>query len=181
MRKAWKRNSLIQCVVWLNSFGQNISARQSVLRLSTNCDILGYMKFFISGQINDATNVRQIMNSVIAAGHEITHDWTTTDTFFGGRDNKLNHPEESGIRAYKDIQGVVDCDIYVLLSSNKDVGKGMYVELGAALALNQALGKPRVFIVGPMNHLSVFYLHPAAQRAETVDEILRKIARAPQK
>lgn len=133
------------------------------------------MKFFISGQINDAVNIRLLTNQVIEFGHEITHDWTTTDTFLGGRDDKLNQRIESGKRAKNDIQGVVDCDVYVLSSSNTDVGKGMYVELGAALALNQSTGKPMVYIIGNMNHLSVFYLHPGVIHKHTMAEVIEEV------
>ncbi len=133
------------------------------------------MKFFISGQIDDANNIRKMMDRVEKAGHEVTHDWTNVDVFLGGTQDKLNNPEESGLRAAKDIQGVVDSDIYVLSSDNESVGKGMYVELGAALALQNALGKPKVYVVGQLNHLSVFYLHPAVTRVGSIEDVLEEI------
>ncbi|HSX31948.1 MAG TPA: hypothetical protein VLF43_01700 [Candidatus Saccharimonadales bacterium] len=132
------------------------------------------MKFFISGQIDDVATIKEIINKVVDAGHNITHDWTATDTFLGGAQDKLNNPVESGRRAQADIQGVIDCDVYVLSSDNKKVGKGMYVELGAALALCEATGKPDVFITGAMHHLSVFYLHPKVVQAATIDDVLNK-------
>jgi hypothetical protein len=46
------------------------------------------------------------------------------------------------------------------------------VELGAALALQQATGKPEVFVVGPMNHLSIFYLHPGVTHCRTTEEVI---------
>ncbi|HEX4662598.1 MAG TPA: hypothetical protein VH144_03200 [Candidatus Saccharimonadales bacterium] len=98
------------------------------------------MKFFISGQIKDTEVIQNQMQQVKEAGHEITHDWTTSDILLDTREAKLADVDESGIRAEKDIQGVLDCDIYVLSSDNEKVGKGMYVELGAALALHQMNG-----------------------------------------
>lgn len=133
------------------------------------------MKFFISGQIDDATNVRAQMDEVTAAGHTITHDWTATDVFLGSSDAKLANQDESGKRAAKDIVGVVDCDVYVLSSDNQSVGKGMYVELGAALALNEKVGKPQVYIIGKMNHLSVFYLHPAVKQMGTIADVIKAV------
>jgi hypothetical protein len=130
------------------------------------------MKIFISGQLNDAENIQALMAEVRRAGHQVTHDWTRTDAFLGGRDAKLTNSAESGKRAENDIQGVLDSDVYVLASNNEQVGKGMYVELGAALALHQAQGKPLVYIIGKMNHLSVFYLHPAVRHAETLADVL---------
>lgn len=112
------------------------------------------------------------MERVKRAGHEIIHDWTVTDMFLGSRSAKLKDPRETGLRAAKDISGVVDCDVYVLSSDNEEVGKGMYVELGAALALNEATGRPKVYVIGKMNHMSVFYFHPAVVHKESIDQVL---------
>lgn len=134
------------------------------------------MKVFVSGQINDTEFVRSVQEALIEVGHVITHDWTETDVFLGSSKSKLNNPIESGLRAKKDIQGVIDADVYVLCSSNKDVGKGMYVELGAALALKQSY-RPNlmIFILGDMNHLSVFYLHSSVVHVFSVKELLEKL------
>lgn len=134
------------------------------------------MKFFISGQINDTATIKEQMQRVIAAGHEITHDWTDEDVFLGTREAKLAQPDEAGYRADLDLKGVIDSDVYVLSSNNEQVGKGMYAELGAALALHQVNGKPLVYIVGEMNHISVFYLHPAVKHCVSIDEVITEIA-----
>ena len=133
------------------------------------------MKFFISGRIDDADAIREDMREIKRAGHELTHDWTATDTFLGSRQSKLSNRAEAGTRASNDIQGVIDCDIYVLSSNNESVGKGMYVELGAALALNMTIGKPAVYIIGEMNHLSAFYLHPSVIHEDTIGDVLQSV------
>jgi hypothetical protein len=133
------------------------------------------MRFFISGQIDDVANVRKLMDRVKIAGHTITHDWTVTDVFLGSPEAKLKDKQETGMRAAKDIQGVVSSDVYVLLSDNEQVGKGMYVELGAALALNAITGKPKVYVIGKMNHMSVFYLHPAVVHMANIEEVIKAI------
>lgn len=133
------------------------------------------MKIFVSGQIEDIENVRKIQKAFVDAGHEITHDWTTNEggtKMLGSREDKLNNVEESARRTQKDIAGVVESEVYVICTNNKSVGKGMYVELGAALALNAKVGKPKLYILGEMNHMSIFYLHPALQSVGSVDEIL---------
>jgi hypothetical protein len=136
------------------------------------------MRFFISGQIDDAANVRKLMNKVKDAGHTLAHDWTITDTFLGSAEAKLKNKNEAGLRAAKDIQGVIDGDVYILLSDNASVGKGMYVELGAALALNATTGRPKVYIIGKMNHLSVFYLHPAVVHKPNIEEVIEAIEKS---
>lgn len=132
------------------------------------------MRFFISGQISDFKNIQRIMNQVKNAGHSITHDWTSTDTFLAGAEDKLANEIESSIRAKNDIQGVIDSDVYVLSSDNNNVGKGMYVELGAAIALYEKTGSPDIYVIGSLNHLSLFYLHPAVTKCKSIEEVLAK-------
>ncbi len=132
------------------------------------------MKIFVSGQIDDAEFVRDVQAKLKDAGHRVTHDWTKTDVFLGSSEAKLNNRSEAGVRAERDIQGVIDADVYIICTNNESVGKGMYVELGAALALKQSGFKNslRVFVLGEMKHLSVFYLHPEVEYAESVDRLL---------
>lgn len=134
------------------------------------------MKIFVSGQIDEKEEINVIYQKLQQAGHEVTHDWTKTD----GIGDKLKNQKESGLRAAKDITGVVEADIYILVSNNKKPGKGMYVELGAALALNEALGKPQIFTIGNRNHLSIFYLHPAVTHLKTIEDVLQQLDRTKQ-
>jgi len=137
------------------------------------------MKIFVSGQIKDLENVRNIQQRLIDAGHQITHDWTrneTGDKMLEGDDAKLADLVETGRRAELDIQGVIDADAYVMCSDNLKSGKGMYVELGAALALSVTRDSPKVYIVGALNHMSVFYFHPAVVRLDSVDQLIEKLA-----
>jgi hypothetical protein len=137
------------------------------------------MKIFVSGQITDLDNVRTVQDKLIAAGHEITHDWTrneTGDKMLAGDEAKLANIEETGKRAALDIQGVVACDAYVICTDNSKAGKGMYAELGAALALHTTSGLPNIYLLGAMNHMSVFYFHPAVERLNSVDELIAALA-----
>jgi len=126
------------------------------------------VKVFVSSQIGEKEAVRKAYAAFAGAGMSITHDWTTTDCI----GDKLRRPDEAGRRAKLDIDGVCRSDVYVLLSGNREVGKGMYVELGAALALHERESRPEIFVVGPMNHLSIFYLHPAVSHVETVEDLI---------
>jgi hypothetical protein len=137
------------------------------------------MKIFISGQIDESASIKKLFELLKSENHEITHDWTKTDKFLGDRESKLANLEESGRRAEADIQGVLDCDIYILSSDNKNVGKGMYVELGAALALKQSklTNLPEIYIIGPLNHMSIFYLHPLIKRRDNITEVLEELSK----
>ena len=131
------------------------------------------MKAFVSGQLGEKQTVRSLYKRLESLGLEITHDWTRTDNIL----DKMGNKDECGIRAEKDITGVVDCDVYILLANNKKMGKGMYAELGAALALKEVTGKPDIYIIGPVNYLSIFYLHPSVQTFESIDEFLEALSK----
>ncbi|MGV9001930.1 MAG: hypothetical protein ACOH18_03150 [Candidatus Saccharimonadaceae bacterium] len=133
------------------------------------------MKVFVSGQINDLKYVRKVQAEFIAAGHEITHDWTTNEggeKMLSSRKSKLENIQESRKRSYDDVNGVVNSDIYVICTDNKKVGKGMYVELGAAIGLNARFKSPKIFVLGKLRHVTIFYLHPSVVHVNSVDEIL---------
>lgn len=133
------------------------------------------MKVFVSGQITDIENVHKAQKALQDAGHEITHDWTQNEAganMLSSPEAKLENIEETARRAQLDIQGVVDSEAYVICTDNSTAGKGMYAELGAALALNITTGKPRVYVVGQMNHMSVFYFHPAVRHCDSTQSVI---------
>lgn len=105
---------------------------------------------------------------------QITHDWTRTDDISNGY---ADNPAEAGKRAKLDIDGVCAADVYILMTNNDSPGKGMYVELGAALALAERTKKPEIYVVGPKNHESIFYYHPRARHFEDIDACLEDIQR----
>lgn len=125
------------------------------------------MKVFVSGQLEEKERIRSVFDRLIERGFSVTHDWTRTDDL----QDKLGNPVECGRRAEKDIRGVMECDLYILMSDNQRVGKGMYVELGAALALHSSTNRPEICVVGPMNHLSIFYLHPNVKSFNSIEEL----------
>lgn len=126
------------------------------------------MKVFVSGQIGEKENIQSIYKRLEAEGFEITHDWTRTDDL--AIEDKAS--TEAGIRAYKDIEGVCNAEAYLIVTDNEKRGKGMYVELGAALALVQTGRNLSIYLVGSNNHPSIFYNHPAVQYCESLDECI---------
>lgn len=127
------------------------------------------MKIFVSGQLREKEHVRHVYQMLIQRGHEVTHDWTRTDNFRGsyGADKR-----EAGQRAAHDVDGVMKAERYIILTDNSRCGKGMYVELGVALARARS-GEPiEIAIVGPMNHESIFYYHPLACHFSNIEEYL---------
>lgn len=131
------------------------------------------MKAFVSGQLEEKDRICAVYAKLAEAGIEITHDWTTTDNIT----NYSQNAREAGVRAGLDVQGVVDADVYILMTDNQVCGKGMYVELGAALALARISGAPEICIVGPRNHESIFYYHPLARHFSDFDVCLEYLQR----
>ncbi len=126
------------------------------------------MKVFVSGQISEKHKIKFVYSRLREAGFEITHDWTCTDDL--AVCDKFT--KEAEIRAAKDIEGVCNADFYVIITDNETCGKGMYVELGAALALS-TIGRPiPIYVLGPKNHPSIFYSHPRCINMETLDSCI---------
>jgi len=132
------------------------------------------MKIYVASSIKNKDKIRELFGGLKAKGHEVTTDWTLTD----------DSPEdERGLKrdymrsiAKRDFEGVRECDVFVLLSEPSEA-RSMYVELGLAIAMHEAIGKPSVFVVGPDNNQSVFYFHPAVQSVGSMDEVLERAMR----
>lgn len=129
---------------------------------------------FVSGQLMEKFTIRQVFARLEQIGVRVTHDWTTTDDLT----EYERSSSEAGARAARDISGVCNADIYILMSDNRLRGKGMYVELGAALASAAIGGKRAVYIVGPMNHASIFYYHPTVHHFVDIDACIAHIQEA---
>ncbi|MEK9207501.1 MAG: hypothetical protein AAB922_03405 [Patescibacteria group bacterium] len=70
----------------------------------------------------------------------------------------------------KDMDGVRNSDIFVLLT-NED-GIGMYVELGMAIMSKIHKGKPRrVYVIGNKLGRSMFFFHPSVRRRKTIEDV----------
>jgi hypothetical protein len=130
------------------------------------------MKFYVASGIKNKEEVQRVFERLIAAGHEITADWTLTDDIpEGSRDESSEYIRSL---AKRDFEGIRECDVFVLISYPRE-GRSMYVELGVALSMLETSGRPRVFIVGPLNNESVFYYHPLVTRIEGWNELIEEV------
>jgi hypothetical protein len=68
----------------------------------------------------------------------------------------------------------MNADAVIVVASDHD-GRGMFVELGAALARAREGDLAHVVVVGPVHHDSVFFYLPAVQLASTVEEWLASL------
>jgi nucleoside 2-deoxyribosyltransferase len=81
------------------------------------------MKIYIASSLKNADNVRKVRDILIEKGHTITYDWTTHGL--------VADTTKLADIAFKEFQGVVQCDALVVLSPT---GYGTHVEMGIALA-----------------------------------------------
>ena len=127
----------------------------------------------MAGPLADTEKVQAVHSAVVAAGHQLTLDWSR------GPDVNVDDygalPEVSAKLATDDLDAVLRADAVLVVASEHD-GRGMFVELGAALAQARRGELKHVVVVGPIRHQSVFYYHPAVLRVSTVDEWLSGLA-----
>lgn len=130
------------------------------------------MRVYVAGSLADVVAVQEAQSAVESAGHEVTHDWTR------GLDVALEDyaedPDAAGRVGRTDLLGVLRADALVLVA-NEHPGRGMFVELGAALACVEKGQNMQVVVVGSLTAGSVFYFHPAVKRYATIAEWLRAV------
>ncbi len=132
------------------------------------------MKIYVAGPITNIDAVRAIQTAVIAAGHELALDWSRGPdaTWVEGYGS---NPATSAQIAGDDLDAVLNADAVLIVASEHD-GRGMFVELGAALARAQRGDLEHIVVVGHIHHESVFYYHPAVRRVPVVNEWLASLS-----
>jgi len=119
-------------------------------------------------QLKDEVN--ELYEQFEEAGHVITEKWTEHTTVKPyDRKQKL-----SARNSEKNIEGVRDSDVFVLLSEPKE-GIGKSAEFGAAVASYLETGSPIVYVLGKETNQSEHYFHPAVKRVKSIETILRDI------
>lgn len=132
------------------------------------------MKVYVSGPVSDTMTVQRVQSAVVAAGHELTLDWSADVSFAQGYASK---PQLSAKLAQEELDAVLAADALVVVASRHD-GRGMFVELGAALARASRGELEHIVIVGQIRHESVFYFHPLVRRVLAVEDWLGELPRA---
>jgi hypothetical protein len=131
------------------------------------------VKVYVAGQLRDTQAVRTVQRAIEHAGHTLTHDWTHDLALSEGY---AVQPERSAEIARTDLSGVMTADAVVVLASSAEPGRGLFVELGAALARAELGRLDHVVVVGEIVHESVFHFHPCVRRVRAVDEWLADVS-----
>ena len=82
-----------------------------------------------------------------------------------------NQIDRSARMAGEELDAVIAADAVLVVASQHD-GRGMFVELGIALARASRGDLDHVVLIGEIHHESVFYFHPLVQRVATVEDWL---------
>jgi hypothetical protein len=126
------------------------------------------MKIYVSGPVSDKVTVQQVQNAVVAAGHELALDWSADLSFAEGYASQV---ERLAQMAQEELATVLAADAVLVVASEHD-GRGMFVELGAALTRASRGELDHVVLLGEIHHESVFYFHPLVQRVPGVEDWL---------
>jgi len=133
------------------------------------------MKFYVAAFVEEKQRVQAIHARLRASGHSVTADWTVPLDIDG--EERDRHPQRVAAVAERDMNGVRECDVFVLLAEPPD-GRAKYAELGAAIMSRVTSGRPKVYVLGEQTHQSVFFYHPAVERVRSLGEILQGIEAA---
>ncbi len=121
-------------------------------------------RIYVAAKYEEKRAARAAMRACEKAGHKITFDWTK------GRAPVSSTLQEAA--AYKDLDGVRRADFVIALAHPHLYGT--MLEVGFALGCD--LTKP-VFLVGEIEHDSVFFHVRRIIKVETVKEALAQIER----
>jgi nucleoside 2-deoxyribosyltransferase len=105
------------------------------------------MKIYVAGKFQEKERVNKIQDYLVNIGHLITHDWT--------KDDSSLQPQFMVFSAMRDLEGVREADVLIALVDKDLPYKGLYGEIGIAIALN----KP-VYLLGGDLREFVFSYHP---------------------
>lgn len=127
------------------------------------------MKIYIAARFDKKEEVRGLQKMLSEKGHEISADWTLHKPIKPYDQNQ----EIAASYAIEDVDGVKDCDVFILLTD--EAGTGMYVELGVAILSHLQSGKPKIYAVGERISRSMFYFHPSVNRRENIGQVLKEL------
>lgn len=104
---------------------------------------------YVASAWDDYPRARAAMAALRDAGCVVTHDWTAYVDVYPANDAP---PDERAKHAREDIDGVANADVVLVLTpADRSRGAGVWIEMGAALALGK-----RVVLAGAQRDRSVF-------------------------
>ncbi len=138
------------------------------------------MRLYVASAFADFERTRAVHKLARARGHTITEDWARhVDAFPPGAPVPIDFQRES---AEADFVGVATADVLIVLTpvaERKDLGCGMWVELGIALS-----GGVPVVVTGGQHERTIFtqlreivHVETDAETVIAAEELFRRISK----
>lgn len=138
------------------------------------------MKIYVAAGRSLIDDAERLIDKLTRGGHAITYDWTKAV--------RSNPPDDQCTytvlidECSRDIDGVIECDQFVLLAP-KEGGTGCWVELGMALLAPRA---PFIVIIGAFDRTIFRFAWDQSRRSSikcfrTIDEYLQGMRLMPTK
>lgn len=150
---------------------QRMGAAQTVSGVAST---LWCVRIYVAAPLAAVALVESVHRQLLEAGHELTLDWTRDMSMVA---QFASQPVRSAHMASGMIRGIQAADAVLVLATEHD-GRGMFVELGAALAEAERGSLDHIAVIGTILRESVFYFHPLVRRCETLQEWLAQPAGA---
>lgn len=109
------------------------------------------MRVYVAGKWEERLRAREVMETIRAKGHVITHDWT--------HEPKEETDEVLLECANLDVQGVESADALVFVAEKNLKFAGAYTELGIAIAHDLP-----VYVLGEFATSNIFMRLPSIKR-----------------
>jgi hypothetical protein len=122
------------------------------------------VKVYVAGRSAIRDGVEDAIKKLISAGFEITFDWTKYPRMVYKDD-----PELAQKYSLLELEAISVCDAFILISDEE--GRGMYVEMGYALALDKS-----IYVIGKHNTKPIFMYHPAIIKMDKIEEVIKKLS-----
>jgi len=129
------------------------------------------MKFFVTGRSTSYERVKQTFNTIEQAGQQVTLRWTDLPMIKPYNVNAHKAAEYS----LQQIKGIEESDVFVIYAHTD--GTGVFTEFGAALALSQFRGTPKIYAIGDdaVKSAAMFHYHPLVIWKDSIEDILSEV------
>ena len=117
------------------------------------------LKIYISSNYSRCNEANELAKYFIESGHEILSLWHEED----------KQPKCSLTQALRNIWGIQQCDLFILLSGNKITSGNRSFEFGVAYS-----NKKKIIVID-RNEKSLFELLPGISHYESIEELKRTI------
>ena len=128
------------------------------------------MKVYIASKFSSRYRMRPIKFKLQQLGFHVLSDWIDNnpldETIGGDYDSIPDHLDASHEIAQRDIEQVLECDIFIIDTQDMSSTGGRECELGVALAYS----KPYIFRVGPIRN--VFHAHKHIKPFKSWEDLL---------